>query len=613
MKRSTGRFGYSIRRWPALALLLLLAAPSIASEWQFSSVNRVIAISDVHGAYDAMVATFLKAEIVDQDLNWVGGDTHLVITGDLLDRGPDSRKVMDLIMGLEGQAIEAGGRVHQLVGNHEVMNLAGDLRYVAMREYAAFADDESEEEREQWFQHYRNTQAMVTDEAALRAAFDKLAPPGFFGHRRAFRADGHYGKWLLEKPLMVVIDGTAFVHGGLSPYVAEHGLDGVNGTLRTELTRYLVELNSLEDQALISPVENFYDLPETLKPFLVAGMLDGPVKASVETVIELNASSIHGPDSPLWYRGTVGCNELIEGDALQSALTRIGADRVVIGHTPTLTRRILQRMSGRVVEIDTGMNYAAYKGSGNALEIKDGVLTVINESGETNSPPVLHPRRVGYRSANISADDLVRILSTGDVTNTRVDDHGRTLVQITEDETKIFAVFEKETRKKGFLPDLAAYRLDRMIGLDMVPVTVRREHDGKKGTMQFLPASTETETQRVSSGKGSSAWCPLSQQWNAMYIFDALIFNVGRNPEFMLYSPDNWQLILMKHDQAFKTSKDRPPYLKNTELVYTPSWQDTLTSLSNEVLQTELGDVLGKRELAAIGKRRDRLLKEARQ
>ena len=166
MKRSTGRFGYSIRRWPALALLLLLAAPSIASEWQFSSVNRVIAISDVHGAYDAMVATFLKAEIVDQDLNWVGGDTHLVITGDLLDRGPDSRKVMDLIMGLEGQAIEAGGRVHQLVGNHEVMNLAGDLRYVAMREYAAFADDESEEEREQWFQHYRNTQAMVTDEAA---------------------------------------------------------------------------------------------------------------------------------------------------------------------------------------------------------------------------------------------------------------------------------------------------------------------------------------------------------------------------------------------------------------------------------------------------------------
>jgi hypothetical protein len=610
-QRAPGCLYNQIHWLPPLLVLVLLATPSFANEWQFSGVSRVVAVSDIHGAYDAMVTTFSKAEVIDEDLKWSGGETHLVITGDLLDRGPDSRQVMDLIMRLEGEASAAGGRVHQLIGNHEVMNLAGDLRYVAMREYAAFAEDESEEEREQWFQRYRSTQAPEADEAQLRAAFDNLAPPGFFGHRRAFRADGHYGRWLLEKPLMIVIDGTAFVHGGVSPYVAEHGLEGVNGTLKSELIRYLTELSSLEDQALISPIVTFYDRADVLRATVETQLLEGPARASAETVIELNESSIHGPDSPLWYRGTVGCNELMEADVLESAFTLIGANRVVIGHTPTITRRILQRMSGRVVEIDTGMNYAAYKGSGNALVIEGGVLTVVNESGMTNSPPVDHPRRVGYRSAEVSADDLLEILSTGRVTDTRIDDNGRTIVQITAAEQNVFAVFDKQSRKKGFLPELAAYRLDLMLGLDMVPVTVQREIDGKKGTLQFLPSSTKSEPERVAARLGSSAWCPLARQWNTMYIFDALIFNIGRNPEFMLYSPDNWQLILMKHDQVFKNSKDRPPYLKNTPLEITSSWASALNELTDDVLKEELGDVLGKRELSALGKRRDTLIKEA--
>jgi len=605
---------FSQVRWQyALVLISLLTAPSLANEWQLSGINRVVAVSDIHGDYDAMVATFLKSEVIDENLAWSGGDAHLVITGDLLDRGPDSRQVMDLIMRIEGEASEAGGRVHQLIGNHEVMNLVGDLRYVVAREYAAFSDDESEEEREKWFQHYRNSQPPELDEAAARAAFDKKAPPGFFGHRRAFRADGHYGKWLLEKPLMVVIDGTAFVHGGVSPFVAEHGLEGVNGTLKSELRRYVTELNALEDQALLSPVDALRDVVKVLEAVILAQALEGPAKASADAVIELNRSAIHGSDSPLWYRGTVGCSELIEGDVLEASLSRIGANRVVIGHTPTITRRILQRMHGRVVEIDTGMNYDAYKGSGNALEIKGGVLTVINESGETNSPPVMHPRRVGFRSSVISADDLHSALSTGEITNEFVDRNGRTVVQFRVEEKNIFAVFNPRTRKKGNLPELAAYRLDQILGLDMVPITVQREVDGKDGTLQFLPSSSKSDTERVAAQAGGSAWCPLARQWNTMYIYDALTFNVGRNPEFMLYSPDNWQLVIMGHDQAFRSSKDRPPYLRSTTLEFTSSWVKALNELTDDVIKRELGDLLGKRELSALGKRRDILIREAGQ
>ena len=609
-KHAANVFASLAGRWAVLLLIALQSGTLLASEWEFTGVDRVVAVSDIHGAYDTMVKTFATAGIIDDDLVWIGGATHLVITGDLLDRGPDSRKVMDLIMRLEPEALAAGGRVHQLIGNHEVMNLTGDLRYVAAREYAAFADDESEEEREQWFLHYQSLQLPDSDEMALRANFDKQAPPGFFGHRRAFRADGHYGKWLLDKPLMVVIDGTAFVHGGISPFVAEYGLDGVNGDLKTGLRRYVSEVDMLADQGILSPTVNFYDHPAALQAAIISEQLSEPQKVSAELIIGLNSSPIHGQNSPLWYRGTVGCSDLIEGDALNAALARIGAHRAVIGHTPTITRRVLQRMNGRVIEIDTGMNYASYKGSGNALLIEGGTLTVINQSGETNSPPVDHPRRVGYRSPSISADNLEQILSSGTITNTRVDGEGRTLVQFQVDDKALNAWFEERPRKKGSLPELAAYRLDRMIGLDMVPVTVRREVNGKQGTLQFSPESTKSEQERGTTGGGGSAWCALQRQWNTMYLFDALIFNPVRNPTVMLYSKDNWQLMLVNHDESFRNAKNRPPHLKNIPLEITNSWLDALNGLTDDALQEKLGDVLDKRQLAALAKRRDRLIEE---
>ena len=111
----------------AVFLPLLVQPQAVAADWRFTGVERVVAVSDVHGAYDAMITTLTKAGVLNEEQSWGGGATHLVITGDILDRGPDSRKVMDLLMRIEGEALDAGGRVHLLLGNHEVMNLVGDL------------------------------------------------------------------------------------------------------------------------------------------------------------------------------------------------------------------------------------------------------------------------------------------------------------------------------------------------------------------------------------------------------------------------------------------------------------------------------------------------------
>ena len=187
-----------------------------SNDARIDGITRVVAIADIHGAYDAMVATLQSADILGDHLSWVGGTSHLVIVGDILDRGPKSRAAMDLLMRLEGEAEAAGGRVHVLIGNHESMLLIGDMRYVSAPEYEAFASEEDPVERERWFELY--VEREDGDATELRQKFDGKFPVGYFAMRRAFRADGQYGAWLLQKNIIAVINETAFVHGGSIKY-----------------------------------------------------------------------------------------------------------------------------------------------------------------------------------------------------------------------------------------------------------------------------------------------------------------------------------------------------------------------------------------------------------
>lgn len=584
---------------------------ALADDWRFSDVRRVVAVSDIHGAYDGLIATLRVAGVIDEDHSWSGADTHLVITGDLVDRGPDSRRVMDLIMRLEQEAPGSNGQVHLLLGNHEVMNIIGDIRYVSDAEYAEFSDDESAEEREQWYQQYWLGQPDNTDDSTMRSAFNQKAPPGFFGHRRAYRADGIYGRWLLEKPLMIVINDTAFVHGGVPPFVAEHGLAGVNGTLKSDLRKFVHALSTLEGAGILSPIDRFLDQPKLLSGKIDAGQLEGEILAAAQALLDLSNSPLHGPAGPLWYRGSSTCNSLTEGDALNAALDRIGAKRAVIGHTTTFSRRVQQRMNGRILEINTGILKAEYDGSGYALIIEDDTLTVVGEDGTTDLSPFIPPRRVGYESDSFDDDLLEDILANGTVVDSATHEMTRRLVQVEADDMTVVANFSALPREKGFVPELAAYRLDRMLGLDMVPVTVRREVSGEKGTLQFAPPVRLTERERSISGRGRAAPCSLEKQWDAMYVFDVLIHNSARVPQALVYNPEIWQLTLTDHGNSFSRNKGRPKHLKSVELSIGDQWRSALLELDDERLNANLGDVLSKRRLAALAARRDVLIEES--
>ncbi len=593
-------------------LALSHVATAAENDWRFDGVGRVIAIADVHGAFDAMLATLRNASVIDDERHWIAGDAHLVVVGDLLDRGPDSRKAMDLLMRLEREAEVASGKVHVLLGNHEVMNLVGDLRYVSKEEYAAFAGEESAAERNRWFGLYsRRVLAEAAELEALRITFDGKFPAGYFAHRRAFASDGKYGAWLLAKPIIVVINDTAFVHGGLAPLIGTRGLAAVNQRLQNELRAYVRDLGVLQQAGVLLPTDGFYEHESILNAYLPGLNTAAETVRAADAIVKLGQSDLHALDGPLWYRGNANCSRLFEQDRLEQALSALGAERVVVGHTPTPNRRVLKRLDGRVIEIDTGMLNAYYGGRGHALIIVDDVLGVVSEIDDDLELPRPHPRQVGARpGVYMEADAIERLLSEGEILGSREDEIKRRIVTLGDGTHTIEALFTERARR-GVYPDVAAYRLDRLLELEFVPAAVVREVDGREGSLQFLPENAVDEPTRAASGSGGAASCPLNVQWSAMYVFDALIYNQGRSLQRMLYNPQNWQLMLIGHGNAFSTSRGRPAYLEEQALELTDAWIDALESLSEERIESELGDVLDKRRRRALMARRDELLQAA--
>ena len=187
----------------ALVLLALAVAPLAARE-----TGRVVAIGDIHGEFNGFAGILQTADLLDDELRWIGGDATLVQTGDFLDRGKDVRRVMDLLMSIQKQAKSAGGEVIVLQGNHEQLNLAGELRpeYVTADICAAFADGDSERRRAEAYQKWVKWQKdNPFFEPRSEEEWNDLYPLGYFEYVEAIGPDGDYGKWLRTLPVAVKV------------------------------------------------------------------------------------------------------------------------------------------------------------------------------------------------------------------------------------------------------------------------------------------------------------------------------------------------------------------------------------------------------------------------
>jgi hypothetical protein len=321
----------------AVIVLAALLAHSVArptsaassSSCDIEGVDRVVAVGDVHGAYDRLVAILTAAHVIDAQQRWSAGKTHLVQVGDVVDRGPDSRKALDLLRRLENEAGRSGGAVHALLGNHEIMRMLGDLRFVTPGEDEAFATAGSEETRRAFVQSAKPTE---------REQLLKETRLGEIEMRVAFGREGPYGKWLRAHDAMIKINGVLFVHGGLSPAAAAIPCDVINATVRRELTE---------------------DIEKTRAAPL--------------------ASLAAREDGPLFYRGLAQEPDTF-APQVEEILAAQHARAIVVAHTVSRDGRIGVRFGGKVLQIDTGMQPAYVpNGRASALEISQGVFSAIYE------------------------------------------------------------------------------------------------------------------------------------------------------------------------------------------------------------------------------------------
>lgn len=149
---------------------------------EYKKVSKQIAISDIEGNFSPFRKLLQANGVIDTNFNWTFGEGHLVLTGDFFDRGTQVTEVLWLIYSLEEKAKDAGGYVHFILGNHEIMNMSGDLRYV---------------------------QAKYTDNAVLLGE----------KYEDLYGENSELGRWLRTKNIMEKVGDMLYVHGGISSEV----------------------------------------------------------------------------------------------------------------------------------------------------------------------------------------------------------------------------------------------------------------------------------------------------------------------------------------------------------------------------------------------------------
>jgi hypothetical protein len=622
------------RKWRALTtvvaygLAMCATAPVRAADATatWAGVERVVAFADVHGAYEELATLLRSAGVVDAGLRWSGGKTHVVSLGDLLDRGADSRKVMDLLMRLQGEAAAAGGRLHVVLGNHEAMNVLGDLRYVDPGEYAAYAAEEDPAERAQAKAAFLARQAGTTG-----ADFERLFPPGYFGHRRMLGPEGRYGQWLLQLPVAVEVNDTVYMHGGPSSVLIGRNLEQLNRDYRAALQNYLAAEAALREAGLLHFEDAYSRRPDAAAARLAA-MPPGDGATALAPLVErfrvADDEPLLGSRGPNWSRGAASCNECAEADVLRPWLQAVGAARVVIGHTVARNGTVVSRFDGAVVKLDAGMNRAVYKGHP-AMLISDASGTRVAYV-LPDAPPAAIPAEPLHLSSQAFGEDVVEaILAKGVIAVAETCAPGVLEVRVTHDARAVEAVFEAAT------PDivkreLAAYRLDRLLGLGLVPATVARTHDGQDGILQGRPANWASEQDRLNARSGAAAglacqtistpangrpprlptggWCDMGALYQLSYAFDALIDNKGRTFDRFLYDADEATLFLAGHGTAFGTSTQVPKPLEGPLAKTGAEMRARLQRLDEASVQAAIGDLVGARSVKALLARRDRIL-----
>ena len=616
----------------SLCILVLCFNVNAKESASYHAPNKVVAVGDIHGAYSRFHNLLRELKLIDEKDDWSGGDTYFVSLGDLLDRGAESRKVIDLVMKLQRQASKQGGQVIQVLGNHELMVVTGDLRYVSKAEFSAFAKDETKKQRKELLAYFKLQNPNLSKEEVAQQ-FEEAYPVGYGGFVKAFSPNGVYGKWLRKAAHVVKVNDSVFVHGGLSYELNGQTLEEIN-SITDAILEYQDIVENLTQKKVLPLATDYWTRLPYLQAYL-APYVEGKNKKKLpkwvkdyNRLIELDKSFAFSDESPMWHRGNAYCHPYSESFNVERILKQLSAERVVIGHSPRF-KHITSRFNNQVVLADTGMLEEVYRGNATALVIQGGDTQTFTLGDEGLKTLPQEKTRYSLGSNSMTDEEIEEFLLTGNVIDSKSIGTGITkpkVVTLEKDGKTIRAIHKVFTRTKNahrdsqargviydsYQNEIAAYRLDRLLGLNQVPVAVERKVEGSNtGLMQYWVEDLISETKREKEGIEFDSYCPQLQQFRTRFIFDILIYNDDRNDGNITYSKDGHILHLIDHTISFSTANTRPKMYQKASLLLSNEFRRKLESLNRDVLEEELSGVLNSRQIAAILKRRDLILKSA--
>ncbi|MCZ2297840.1 MAG: metallophosphoesterase [Chitinophagales bacterium] len=196
---------------------------SITSEPDFYELpEKLIVISDIEGNFDGFLSFLINNGVIDKNFNWTFGNGHLLLNGDFVDRGENVTQVLWLIYKLEQEALNQNGKVHYILGNHEIMNFQGNAHYANKK--------------------YKRVAQLISKNDSLKIATQFL-----------YSDKTELGKWLRSKNIIEKIGKYIFVHAGISPEIIKYNvsLSDINQIARNNWDK------NLYDEEENNKVENF--------------------------------------------------------------------------------------------------------------------------------------------------------------------------------------------------------------------------------------------------------------------------------------------------------------------------------------------------------------------
>ena len=597
-RRSRGLF------LPLLALALfagLARAEDIPYEW--TGVERVVAVADLHGDYDRFVFILSHPQVglVDADLRWTGGRTHLVQLGDVLDRGPRAKDILDLIRRLEKEAEAAGGMVHMLLGNHEEMNITGISLdypgYVTVEQFVDFLPADFRSERDEQYlktlppEDRKKAEIegldIHTDEG-YRAFWQKILAAKEPAAARAYVLgfNNVYGDWLVRQNAVIKIDGVVYVHGGITETLSKWPLREINQVMRTELEFFQGRMRNPQRYA---------------RPF--------------------HPRLVYDPDSPLWFRGLALKSEATAEAEIDRILANLGARAIVVGHnffafpggsSPVVARKSVSRFHDKVWVMDTGIS-GSYGGVPSALILDHGEFKVWGETEEVAArsgikPPPPKP---------LTNKDMENFPRTAAVAGREPGPGGRTdawKLKLASGEVVLPALFRYIDRRRpdpladSYKYDLAAYGLSKYLALPFVPPIVERTVEDVPGALQaFIPNAKsvpELRDRKIAPADPEA----FERDMYDLVVFQALVYDDCRNEKDTLVDLESGRIFRIDFSEAFAPETGNAPgcaIRRCSRVLY-----NRLRAWNDRTVAAYLGRWLGEGEIAALNERRRHIVRQ---